>query len=288
MKSIFSLGIVCVLILIFSFNFLLAELPSDNKMKNPGNYYDEEKISFGDKLKSSLGLGGDLFQAKVAAGQAQEIQMKAFEMIRKEKLKEAEKFMEKSIKFIDKADSYIVNVDETLIIEINLDKKIEKIKEMNAILNNIIEEIHEDPAALENLKLPDFEEIQKMPNNNNFDTEAMMAPGLGGNGGKPGMENGSGQVTIPQGMGGNSCSKMHICKINCGEEMIDDCGNIDSINSLYELLQCVGACTKYNIVYGCGIPNGCDQPCWQDYDSKCSVETYESCINECEEDFGDC
>ncbi|MFH1789549.1 MAG: DUF5667 domain-containing protein [bacterium] len=105
--------------------------------------------------------------------------------------------------------------------------------------------------------------------------------------GKPGMnETGSTQVVSPKNSG-NCCTKLYLCKIECGKKIIADCNGY-SADKMYDLLNCRGACTHYNLFYGCGMEAGCDTPCWNNYDSACSMNTYEQCLSGCDDVFGDC
>ncbi|MFH1291834.1 MAG: DUF5667 domain-containing protein [bacterium] len=152
----------------------------------------------------------------------------------------------------------------------SLDKKIEKLElQTSTESNKRVDFLNKPPLSDEESLL----QIKDIPTQG---------------GGKPGMsEDGSTQVTNPQGGSGNSCSKLYICKINCGKDIIEKCNGYSS-NKMYQLLQCRGGCYKYNIFYGCGMEAGCDESCWQDYNTVCSPNKYESCISSCEGVFGDC
>jgi len=176
----------------------------------------------------------------------------------------------------------------------DLDKKI---KELDIFKNNTLtsQTKYPDKPKIELIKKPNL--AKDKPNTtkpelavklgNNQAPQTSLAP-LGQGGGKPGMnEEGSTQVVNPKGNSGNSCSKLYICKINCGKDIIEKCNGY-SANKMYQLLQCQGGCYKYNIFYGCGMEAGCDESCWQSYDSVCSPNKYESCISNCDDDFGDC
>lgn len=118
----------------------------------------------------------------------------------------------------------------------------------------------------------------------NDDPVASLAPQTG-SGGKPGMnEDGTTQVARPQGASSGCNTKLYQCKIECGENIINNC-NKYSAPKLYDLINCRGDCVKYVIFYGCSMEAGCDEPCWDDYEAACSPQTYQTCINNCEETF---
>ena len=104
--------------------------------------------------------------------------------------------------------------------------------------------------------------------------------------GKPGMEDGTGQVVRPDSCG-NKNVKLYLCKISCGEDIINNCNGYSS-TYLYQLNTCRGDCLSHNIFYGCGYEQGCDDPCWEDYDEECHPNVYNECIENCEEVHGDC
>jgi hypothetical protein len=147
-----------------------------------------------------------------------------------------------------------------------------KIRELDDKIKQIIKEFKDDTTV----------ELAEQPKKTK--PEAALAPQFSEEGGKPNMnEDGSTQVTRPKGL--SSCnSKLYLCKIHCGEDIIDNC-NGEQAPALYDLLNCRGECTKYNVLYGCGMEAGCDAPCWDEYNSKCSMSVYQSCVNDCETQF---
>ena len=186
------------------------------------------------------------------------------------------------LKVEDKGKAFYVNPDDLTLHYLGRPKDALQVMRDQGlgITNQNLEKITPD-TAMEFTLAPNVGET-------NSDPEVAEAPTDEDGGGKPGMnEEGSTQVTRPDSCGSN-CSKLYLCKIKCGEDLVNECNNIYSINSMYNLLQCRGECTKYNIVYGCGMESGCDEPCWEDYNKKCSQSAYEDCIGSCEETFGDC
>ena len=145
----------------------------------------------------------------------------------------------------------------------------------------------QDKAALENATLPD-RGPDKTLNLNELGVTDTTTPAvlelkretqIQEYGGKPGMEDGHGQVTRPEGVG--SCdSKMYLCQIKCGQEIVEECVK-HSGDHMYQLLSCRGACTKFNLFYGCGMEAGCDDSCWDNYYDHCGTGAYESCLNAC-------
>ncbi len=104
--------------------------------------------------------------------------------------------------------------------------------------------------------------------------------------GKPGMnETGSTQVARPEGVGGGGNSKKCLCQVSCGQKIVEDC-ILQSGNYMYQMLNCRGDCTKYNLIYGCGMEAGCDESCWDNYYDHCGLEAHENCLADCEETFG--
>jgi hypothetical protein len=124
------------------------------------------------------------------------------------------------------------------------------------------------------------ERVEKKP----VPVEMVLAPQDGG-GGKPGMnEEGSTQVTPPQNSGGSCNSKLSLCKIQCGEDIVNNC-TLYSSTHMYNLLNCRGSCMEYVLFYGCGMEAGCDSSCWENYEAACGPDAYYSCIGACEVRF---
>ncbi len=121
--------------------------------------------------------------------------------------------------------------------------------------------------------------------NQKDEPQAMLAPT--NNGGKPGMEDGHGQVARPDTIGNNTCTKLYLCKIECGSNIIEKCNSYSS-PKLYDLLSCRGNCVGYQLFYGCSMEAGCDEPCWDTYNNTCSPAKYQSCLTSCENQFEDC
>ncbi len=157
------------------------------------------------------------------------------------------------------------------------------------IYNKITNSISKDPSKENQESLANLETQKQRLDLRLADTGILTTVQLADlqqQSGKPGMnEEGSTQVVRPEGVGGCN-SKKCLCQVNCGRTIIEKCV-LQSGNYMYQMLNCRGECTKYNLFYGCGMEAGCDESCWDDYYEHCGSDAHENCLTGCEETFDD-
>ena len=172
-----------------------------------------------------------------------------------------ERLMKKTLRLVQEARDNGENTEEIMVLIAESGKEKERIKQL---MPKEIDLPQTQPEILDIL---------------NQDTTVEI---LDYSSGKPMNEDGT--VARPEGLS-SSCSKLYLCKISCGEDVIDNCNSYES--ELYDLLMCIGDCTEYQLFYGCSMEAGCDAPCWGNYEDHCSKAVYNACLEDCEETF-DC
>lgn len=145
---------------------------------------------------------------------------------------------------------------------------IEKIKEKSQKLQDL------QTAPNSSLQVQEMELLTES-------AEPTIVSSLDSSTGKKETENG--QVVRPN-TGSDCNSKLYLCKIQCGEDIINKC-NQYSASEMYSLFQCTGNCVSYQLFYGCSMEQGCDESCWSNYESACSPASYQSCLSSCESQF---
>jgi hypothetical protein len=229
-----------------------------------------------------------------------------------EAIKKYEIYLTKMIKQIEKAREKDLDINNFL------NETIKKTTQQEVRLNNLLEQTTEEnklifEQALNTKKQREKELIDNLPedertkiiNNikkkrqetqqallnttNNLISDNSPTPISNQpeeSGGKPNMnEEGATEVTKPNTSSNNTNTKLISCIVSCGENMIDNCNNVHSLNAMYDLNMCRGECTEYVLFYGCSMEMSCDTPCWSNYFEECDENVYSSCIDNCKNTF---